>query len=82
MIRALANILIIISIIALPWWAVLAFLITFSFFFDFFEIIIYGVVLDSLYAVHYSLLFSHMFFLIAVVVYASFTLIRPNLRSV
>lgn len=82
MTRFVANISIILAIILMPWWFVVVLAVAFSFLFNFLEIMVYGMVLDSLYSVSSTFLSGHIFLIGAFVLYVVSAKIRPNLRSV
>jgi hypothetical protein len=80
--RLYANLITIIALITLPWWCVVLLLLVFSVVFDFFEVIVYGLLLDALYAVPGTLLSGHLFLISGAFVYTLSAIIRPNLRNV
>ena len=80
--RLIANIIVIISIAVLPWWVSMLLILLMLFYFNFIEMIIYGVMLDSLYGRQGSIISEHLFFIAGVTIYALFILIKPYLRNV
>lgn len=80
--RTTANLITLIALVVLPWWCVVMLLLLFTYLFDFFEIMFFGLLLDILYAVPGGFISSHIFLLSALVVYTASSVIRPNLRTV
>jgi hypothetical protein len=80
--RLFANLILILAIVTLPWWFAAALIILWCVLFDFFEAAVYGLVLDILYAVPDGFFYSHIFLILATILYLISVVIRPNLRSV
>lgn len=79
--RIFANILVLSSIMFLPWWLVVFLLLVLLFIFDFIEIIAYGFILDIMYSLPSGFFSKNLFLISAVVAYFIFTIVRPNLRG-
>lgn len=71
--RIIINLAVIFSIVFLPWWAGVFLIIAASFIGHFFEGIVYGAIMDSMYAIQGS----HTFTLI----FLSFSLVVPIIKS-
>lgn len=80
--RLFANILVLMSIAVLPWWLAIMLILLMLVYFDFIEIMFYGMVMDVLYSRSDSYLSSHVFFVSAVFIYAVIILVKPYLRNV
>lgn len=80
--RFFANLIVIMAIAFLPWWCPVILLVLLAFLFDFWEIALYGLVLDILYSIPGGFFLSHLFLLSGLILYALIAFIRPNLRNV
>lgn len=81
MMRVIANLVSIFSIAFLPWWAASVVLLAFLALFDFFEIIVYGLILDMLYGAPGSPFSRFGFLLGGIALYAIAVFIRPYLKA-
>ncbi len=82
MMRFIANLAALASIVLLPWWAVCVVLLIFIFLFDFAEVIFYAFVLDVLYGIPEGIWKAHGFLLTALLVYIFSVWIRPYLKAI
>lgn len=80
--RILADIISIFAIVFLPWWGAAFVIIACFVSFDFFEAIVFGLILDKLYGIPDSLFSAHGFFITALLLYLILLYARPYLKEV
>jgi hypothetical protein len=85
LLRLFIDILILFGLLVIQWWIVLPIAIFFTFRFkNYYELIIYGFVLDSLYAVPMPYLYNIelIFSIVCTTIYLIVELLKPQLRGI